>query len=354
MKKLDYVLLFTSLFLLGFGILILSGVSAVYSFQKFNITNYYLNRQLIAIVIGLIMAFFIYKIPFSFLKKIAFPLFIFSFFLIFLTIIPNIGTQIGGARRWINLGFISFQPIELLKLTFILYLSIWLTSKKEKVLIPFLIILSFISLILYIQKDFSSCFIIISTALVIYFITRKSFLENIIVWAIIGLVFFTFLLSGFRIDRFLSHQGITNDPIGIGFQSLQAKITIGSGGFWGKGIGSSSQKLYLPHSMSDSIFAIIAEEGGFFFSFLIILLFFIFFYRSIFLAKKNGNKTYQLIIIGISTWFLTQALIHIGAMSGLIPITGIPLPLISYGGSHIMVELMALGLVFGILKSSKK
>ncbi len=354
MKKNDYILISCCLFLLAFGVLVLSGISSVLSSQKFGITNYYLNRQLIAITLGLIIAFVIYKLPFSFIKKIAFPAFLFSIFLMVLTVLPNIGTQIGGARRWISLGFISFQPVELLKLTVILYLSIWLTSKKEKIIIPFLVVLSFLSLIMYIQRDFSSFFVIIFTALVLYFLVRKSFLENIIVWAMILLVIACFLLTGFRIERFLTYTGSIDDPMGAGFQSIQAKITVGSGGFWGTGIASSHQKLYLPHSMSDSIFAIIAEEGGFFFGFLVILAFFIFFYRSVYLAKKNNNKTYQLIITGIALWFLVQALIHIGSMIGIIPITGIPLPLISYGGSHIMVELIALGLLFNVLKSSKK
>ncbi len=354
MKRLDYLLIFSIFCLLGIGLLILSGVSAVFSWRQFGTTSYFFNKQLIAIIGGLIFGFIIYKTPINFLKKLALPAFLGSLFLMFLTIIPNIGVQIGGARRWLNLGFVIFQPAELLKLTFIFYLGTWLSNKKEKTLLPFLAMLFLISLALYLQRDLSTFFIVVFIALVMYFIARKSLLENIGIWAGIILVVFFFLQTSYRLERIFSFFNLNNDPLGSGFQGIQALITVGSGGFLGRGLGFSSQKMLLPHSMSDSIFAIIAEEGGFLFSFLVLFFFFVLFWKCFSLAKQIKNKGNQLIIIGIGTWFLIQTLIHVCAMIGYLPVTGVPLPLISYGGSHIFVELMAIGLMFGILKYSKK
>ncbi len=354
MKKVDYLLFSIVLALLGIGILILSGVSAVYSFRDYGTTSYYLNRQLFFIVGGLILAFIVYKIPLKTLKKMAFPAFLISIFLMFLTLLPGLGIEMGGARRWFNLGIITFQPAELLKLTLIFYLANWLPSKKEKIFLPFIVIVFFVSLSLYLQRDLSTFVIIIAIALTLYFLARKSLWENIGIWAGVASIVYFFTQTEYRWERILTLLGLSEDILGAGFQAHHVFISIGSGGFWGRGLGFSSQKFLVPHAMSDSIFAIIAEEGGFIIAFLVLFLFFLFFWRCFNLAKKNKDRSIQLIIIGIGVWFLIQALINTGAMTGVLPITGVPLPLISYGGSHILMELVALGLLFNVLKFSKK
>ncbi len=354
MKKADYTLLSIIFALIGLGLLFLSGISAIYSFRQFGTTTYYLNRQLISIVLGIIIAFTIYKIPFSFLKKLAFPGFLFTIFLNFLIMIPKIGIEIGGARRWLNLGFATIQPAELLKIAFIFYLAVWLSNKKDKTILPFFIIIFLVSFILYLQSDLSTFFIIIFISLTMYFLARKSLIENFFIWLIASGTVFLFLISPYRLNRLLVFLGITSDPLGSSYQIYHSLITIGSGGFFGRGLGFSIRNSLIPHPMSDSIFAIIAEEGGFFMGFLVLFLFLALFWQLLSLVKKNNNKCYQLILIGIAVWFLLQSLIHISSMIRIAPVTGVPLPLISYGGSHIIAEFIAIGLVFNVLKNNKK
>jgi len=366
----DYTLAIVVIVLLIFGVLILSSVSAVFSQEKFGKSTYYFIHQMIwGVGIGFLFGFIAFKIPLSFFKKGAgFFLFV-NLALMVLVFIPGLAIISGGAPRWINFGFFTFQPSELLKLAFIIYLSAWLanrtskkTLKKDKrnwsfTLLPFLFILGFIGLLLHFQSDASTLALIIAVGILLYFLSNTPLWHTLLLSSIaVGGFLFLITFTSYRINRVWVLLGLIKDPMGLGYQIKQALITIGSGGIFGLGLGMSNQKFggFLPQTMSDSIFAVFAEEAGFVGSFVLISLFLIFLWRSFKIAKNSRDKFSQFFCIGISSWICLQAFINIGAMIGILPLTGIPLPFIGYGGSHIVAELIGIGILLNISKHTKK
>ncbi len=358
----DYSLAIVVAVLLILGILVLANVSAVFSQEKFGKTTYYLSHQIIyGLFLGILLGFIAFKIPLSRFKKWAWPLVLLNLILMLLVFIPGIGIVSGGAPRWLNLGFVSFQPSEFLKLGFILYLSAWLTSWTKKnshkktggvfTLIPFLIIAGVIIFLLSCQSDISTLGVIICVALLMYF-SATTPLWHIILMASIfsGVMLALITVASYRMERILVFLGMKSDPIGIGYQIEQALITVGSGGIFGLGLGASKQIDFLPQTMSDSIFAIYAEETGFIGSLVLIFLFLFFLWRAFKIVKKSSDKFSQILAIGISSWICIQAFVSIGAMIGILPLTGIPLPFISYGGSHLIVELIGVGILLNVAR----
>ena len=366
MKKnsFDKYLFFTALILLVFGILFLSGVSAIFSQQETGKSSYYFFHQIIwGIIPGAILGFIFFKINLGILKKGSFLIVLAGIFLMVLVFIPGLGIISGGAPRWLNMGgLISFQPSEFLKLFFIFYLSALLekyTDKKTKnwssVLIAFLIIIGVVSLLLVLQSDVSTLGIIAVTGIIMYFSASTPVWHSLLIILISVGSFFVFIItSPYRLKRFQVLLGIIKDPMGLGYQIKQILITVGSGGVFGIGLGGSSQKFgFVPQTMSDSIFAIIAEETGFVGSAVLIILFLFFLWRGFVISKKAKDGFLQLLAVGITSWISIQALVNIGAMIRILPLTGIPLPFISYGGSHLLVELAAVGILLNISRSDK-
>jgi cell division protein FtsW len=356
-KKVDLLFLFLFLFLLFFGFLILLSASFYAGKKYFNDPFYYLKHQfLFGGLGGLLLGIFLYIIPTKALKKLSFFLFLFSLFLVSLTFIPGIASPVNKAYRWINIFGFSFQPVELLKLTFILYLASWLESKTRKktaYFIPFLFLLAIISLFLLAQPNFSALILLFGISLSLFFLAKTPLYQTFL---ILGLALISFLpllkLAPYRMKRILTFLNPQLDPYGISYHVLQSKVAIGSGGIFGKGIGLSEEKLgLLPHPFSDSIFAVFAEEFGFLGSCFLLILFLIFFLRIYQIAQDQTDHFKKLVLFGIMIWFLLQTTIHIGALCGLLPLTGIPLPFISYGGSHLMFEIAA---SFLVLKFSRE
>ena len=371
--KPDYFLLGIIVALVILGVLILASVSASFSQEKTGSPYSILLHQLIyGLIPGLILGFIAFRMPLSFFKKWAFLLILINIFLLALVFAPKIGMTLGGASRWLNLGIISFQPSELLKIIFILYLAAWLSrrnsssasavSKKteygrnfnEKSFLPFLIVIGIVSLILILQPDISTLGIIVLTALAMYFIAYTPIWQTFfIVLAGIGGLIALVKFEPYRFNRLLVFLKPGTDPMGIGYQMKQVLITVGSGGIWGVGLGMSHQKFgFLPQSIGDSIFAIFAEETGFIGALILIFLFLIFAWRGFIVAKNAKDKFSQLLVSGITAWITLQALINIGSMTGLLPLTGIPLPFISYGGTALAVELAAMGILLNISRKN--
>jgi len=357
----DYVLFGVVVILVVLGILILASVSASLSQEKFGTTYYFLNHQLLfGLIPGLILAFLAFRIRLDFLKKWAPILLLINLILLVMVFLPKIGAGAGGAIRWLSIGPISFQPAEFLKLTFILYLAAWLTSrtKKEKTFsqtfIAFLIVMGLISLLLIFQPDISTLVLIVLVAVLMYFLAATPLWHSILIILIgAGGLFSLIKLAPYRTARLLVFFQPGTDPMGIGYQIKQALIAIGSGGIFGLGLGMAGQRLgFLPQSISDSIFAIMAEETGFIGSLILISLFLIFLWRGFKIGKKGGDKFSQLAAIGISSWIVIQAFINVGSMTGLLPLTGIPLPFISYGGSALVTELIGVGILLNISKNT--
>ena len=376
-KRFDYIFVGVVIGLIISGILILAIVSAPFSLPKFNTTYYFLIHQIVCgLIPGLALAIIFFKIPLDFLKKIALILFILNLIVLTFVFLPKIGFSSGGASRWINLGKVTFQPSEFLKLTFILYLSAIIKkqstqssndqslkrkplSKKrkkhydfKKTLIPFLFFVGIISLILISQPDISTLGIIVFIALLIYFGGGAPIWHSIIiVLAAASGVISLIKIAPYRLSRFLVFLKPEIDPMGIGYQIKQSLIAVGSGGIRGLGIGMSAQKVtFLPHPMSDSIFAVFAEETGFVGCCILISLFLIFLWRGLRISKNSQDKFAQLVALGICSWIVLQAFISIGSLIGILPLTGIPLPFISYGGSHLVAELIGIGILLNISK----
>lgn len=365
-KSPDYILIAVVSLIIALGLFVLASVSALKSQELTGYAYYFFFQQLLlGFLPGMIIAFIFFKIPLSLIKKYSLPILGATLFLVSLVFIPQLGEGTRGAVRWIDLGFISFQPAEILKLTFILYLASWLAKRSIKkvknrslgeTFFPFIIISAIVGSTLMAQPDISTLGVILIVALIMYFSANTPLWHTItFLFAGAGMLFALVKFSPYRLRRI---QGMINpdlDPLGITYQIRQALIAVGSGGLSGVGFGMSYQKFgFLPFPMTDSIFAIFAEESGFLGSFLLIVLFLLLFWRGFVIAKKSNSQFVKLISIGISSWFFIQAFINIGSMTGLMPLTGIPLPFISYGKSHIIAEMAGLGILLNASKNEKK
>ncbi len=372
-KHINYSLLIVSTVLLTFGVLFLATLSAIASLNAFGNTNYYLFHQLVAVGIGIIAGFCMYKISLDWLKKLALPLLILNLLLLASVFIPLLGSKFWGASRWISIGFITLQPSEFLKITAILYLSAFLSTKFSEnvkrgfmaaakksyqngihVFLPFVFLLLTINGLLFLQKDLSTMSIVAGSLIAIYFIAGTPLWHTALLFVsgIAGALLLV-KIEPYRVQRFLVFLHPETDVLGIGYQLKQSLLAIGSGGIFGKGLGMSTQKFgFLPSSMADSIFAIIGEELGIIGCVLLILLFIFFFWQCVRIAKSSTDKFSKLTVVGICTWILSQAFMNIASTLGIFPLAGIPLPFFSYGGSHIIAELIAIGLLLNISKNT--
>lgn len=357
----DYILLGIIGFLLIFGLVILASVSAPISLQKFGNTYYFLNHQIIyGLIPGLILGFLAFRINLSLIKKWAPLLLLGNIFLLAMVFVPGIGLKIEGATRWISLGPLSFQPSELLKLTFIFYLAAWLAgraikeNKPNQTFLVFITICGLFALALIFQPDISTLGVIAFTALIMYFASRTPFWHTLLMLFLGGgSLLLLAVLSPYRANRLMVFLNPEADPMGIGYQLKQSLIAIGSGGVAGTGLGIGIQKFgFLPQPVSDSIFAVFSEETGFVGSFFLILLFLLFLWRGFKISKEAKDGFSQLVALGITSWITLQAFVNIGAMIGVLPLTGIPLPFISYGGSALAVGLIGMGILLNISKKS--
>ncbi|MDD4661698.1 MAG: FtsW/RodA/SpoVE family cell cycle protein [Candidatus Pacebacteria bacterium] len=344
-------LLISSVLFIIIGILTIATASTPFAINEGLSPNYYFVHQLICgFLPGIILGIIAFLIPLNFFKKYAFWFFVLSYLFMFTVFIPGIGINEGGASRWINLFGFSFQPSELLKITSILYLGALFSSEKiKKPFINFIVAMILIFFALYMQSDLSTLVTIFTVSIAIFFSANTKLREMAIILSG-GLISFLalILLSPYRMERVMTLLNPLEDVSGDGYQINQSLISIGSGGLNGSGLGLSAQKLgFIPESMSDSIFTIYAEELGFLgCAFLIITLAVFAIYA--FNVAKKANLFGRLLSIGIITWLVVQTFINIGAMTGIIPVTGIPLPFLSYGGSHLIVELIALGFLLNV------
>ena len=357
-KGIPNVTLFVTMILLMImGVLALATSSTPISLKITNNPNYYLFHQLLwGLLPGLAFGFIAFKIPLHSIKKWSFLIFVFSIILMLLVFIPSLSRTELGATRWLDFGFINFQPSEILKLATILYLAAILNSEKDrKKFTAFFIVLALICSILVLQKDMGTLIVIFTIMIAMFFCSKTPFKQTAVIVLLVVLGFGGLILATpYRFQRVLSFLHPGTDPLGTGYHINQALISVGSGGLAGSGLGLSVQKFgFVPQSISDSIFAIFAEEVGFIGSSILVALFLAFFFMTFSLGKRTNDEYLRLISIGIGSWFIIQALVNIGAMIGLVPLTGIPLPFISYGGSHLCMELLACGILLNISKHAK-
>ena len=363
MNKPDYKFLgiFGAIVLIGLAVL--ASASAVEGVERFEDGYYFLKHQLINGVLPGIVLFFIFsKIDYHLIKKVApIALGITVFFLV-LVLIPGIGVSFGGARRWINVfGLFNFQPSEIIKITFLVYLASWLSAKKDDIkktkdiFITFVFSLGIVSMLLMMEPDLGTLSVIIAFSFVMYFVAggKLSHIGIFLGIMAIGLALMI-LIEPYRFDRFSVFLHPELDPKGIGYHVNQAMMAVGSGGVFGLGYGHSRQKYnFLPEVTSDSIFAIMAEELGLIVVIGILFLFLNFLLRGINIARSAHDDFGKLLGVGIVAWIGYQTLAHIGANIALVPLTGVPMPFFSYGGTALASLFAAIGIMANISKNGR-
>ena len=362
-KKSDRIFLYIILALLVFGLIMIASAGISYSRTRFGDSYYFFKRQFFnGFLPGLVILYITQKINYNFWKKISFPLFAASIVFLILVFVPGFGSKIYGASRWVQLGTFSFQPSEMLKFSLIIYLAAWLESQREKVkdffdgLIPFLAIIAFVGFLLIKQPDMGTLGVTIFIAMSIFFVSGSKISHMFLIGAAGVIAFFSLIkLESYRMDRFLVFLHPELDPRGVGYQINQALLAIGSGGIFGLGLGHSLQMFnYLPEPVGDSIFAIIGEELGLLGAVLLVALFVALAMRGMRIAKQAPDCFSRLVVTGVICWIIFQAFINIAAVTGLIPLTGVPLPFISYGGTSIIFLMAAAGVVLNISKYTNK
>lgn len=359
----DKKLLFTVFALTVFGLIMIASAGIVYSQTRFGDQYYFFKHQLFyGIIPGIAVLYFFQKINYHYWKKVSALFFLASLALLILVFIPGIGTEVYGASRWIQLGPFSFQPSEMMKLAIIIYLAAWLESKGwSRVrdffegLLPFLAILALVGFLIIKQPDAGTLGIIILTSMAIYFIAgaKISHMLSLIIAGFASLIILI-KIAPYRLNRLIVFLNPETDIRGIGYQINQALLAIGSGGILGLGLGHSRQKFsYLPEPVGDSIFAIIGEELGLIGAGFLIMLFIALTFRGLKITRNAPDNFGKLAAGGITCWITVQAFINIAAISGIIPLTGVPLPFISYGGTSLVFLMAGVGILLNISKQVK-
>ena len=362
-RSFDRILLTIVLLLVTAGFFIFSSASlGLLSREGASFSSVALNQVLFGIIGGLIALFFTSSIHYRVWRKYAFYIFLITIGLTLLVFIPGLGLSHGGAKRWVILGSFSFQPAELLKIGFIIYVATWLSGMRSHIksflkgTLPFIGILAIMGTILLLQPD-TDTFLIMSAAGVAMFITAGGRIRDVVGLAITGLILITLLAFSrpYVMDRITTFFDPSIDPQGSSYQINQSLIAVGSGNIIGRGFGQSIQKFeYLPEPIGDSIFAVYAEEFGFVGSSILILLFAAFTFRGYRVASHARDFFGMLLVVGFITLIVTQTFLNMAAMVALAPLSGLPLPFISHGGTALLATLAAVGIVLNVSKYQRR
>lgn len=347
-KKGDRLLFFLPLALTLFGLFMIFSASSIAALRDFNDKFYYLKHQGVWVLAGFFLFFFFSRLNLEILKKYSFLGLLISLLLLVLVLIPGIGIEVYGGRRWLELAGFRLQPAELAKLSLVVYFSNLFERKKD--IIQFATITGLVLLLVMLEPDLGTVVIIATIAFCLYFVAgapMKEIGKLIAAGFIIGpLLIFT---SPYRKQRLLTFLNSSIEIEGASYHIRQILIALGSGGIFGRGLGQSRQKfLFLPEVTTDSIFAIIAEEFGFVGASILVLLFALLVARGLKVAFVTKDTFPKLLVTGIIVCIGVQAVINLGAMVALVPLTGVPLPFISYGGSSLLICLSGMGIVYNV------
>jgi cell division protein FtsW len=357
-KHIDFYLLGAIIFLTVFGILMIYNASSVIAFRDFNDKYYYFKEQLIWMILGyaslVFFSFVDYKIYYTF----ALPILLAAIGMLLAVFIPGLGIHTLGASRWINLGFTSLQPAEFVKLSLAIYLSAWFSKqeKEKERFMSFVLLLGLVFLLIMLQPDMGTASIVLFEGMIVYFLSggnMKQFL--LLVPAVVVGGFALIKLSPYRAARLAAFFGAHQSVGDTSYHVKQILIALGSGGLMGVGLGNSLQKYaYLPENVTDSIFAIIAEELGLIGGMFLVGIY-IFIISRGFIIAMNSKDNFGKLLAGALTAFLgIQVVVNLAAMTALIPLTGVPLPFISYGGSALIVDLGAVGMLLNISRHANR
>lgn len=340
--------------------LTITGLVAVYSasfvigLAQFSNSDHFIIRQAMWAVLGGALLVVAMRFDYHVLRRLAVPIMALTLMLLTFTLI--VGTEAGGAQRWLTFGSFSLQPAEFTKLSVIIYLAAWLNSRGDNLrsfehgLLPFIVIISAIGLLLMLQPDLGTTGIILAITVTMFWAAGATFLQMSALLLSGGIAVVALaLIEGYRLDRFSAFVSAESDPLGSGFQTLQSLIALGNGGPTGLGLGASRGKFfYVPESHTDGIFAILGEELGLVATSAVVILFVTLMLKGYQIARRAPDQFGFLLATGITTWIVVQAFVNIGGITRVIPLTGVPLPFLSYGGSALAAVLLAAGVLASI------
>ncbi len=355
----DRVLVFVAISIIALGLLMVTSASMVISEKLYNQPFHYLIRQAIYLSMGLILALSVLRTPISMWQRISAPLIIGSIFLLLLVLIPGVGRTVNGSTRWLNLGFVRIQVSEIVKLAVVIYLAGYIVrhhdtlQKKFGSFIRPLILLGMIAALLLLQPDFGASVVIMMTAMGMLFLAGVRLWQFLSILGLVGAAVVVLAISSpYRLERLTTFLNPWANPYASGYQLTQALIAFGRGGWFGVGLGESVQKLfYLPEAHTDFLFAVLAEELGILGAFVVILLFTILVWHGFVIARRAlrvGDYFAGYLTFGLSLWLGLQAIINIGVSSGVLPTKGITLPLMSAGGSSMLINCVVLALILRV------
>lgn len=352
----DFVLLVLTLTLVSFGTVMIYSSSSIMALDRFKDGQFFLKKQLLFFLCGILVMLLMQKVPYAYLEKLAYPGLIVSFLLLVLVLIPHVGVKVGGARRWLRLGPFSLQVAEIAKLAIIVYLSAYLAKRQHQtldfvqgVIISLAPVVPLVVLVL-LQPDLGTSIIMGALALFMLFIggIRLKYILSVFALALPAVVWLM-VSKSYRLNRLKVFLDPWQDPQNTGFQIVQSLLSFGSGGAFGVGVGDGMQKLfYLPEPHTDFILAVIAEESGFVGVITVIVLFAFFIYRGFMIAFKCKDRFASLLAAGLTVLIGTEAIINIAGVMGLIPLKGLALPFLSYGGSSLIMSMLAVGILLSI------
>lgn len=320
------------------------------------------NQIFFGLFLGAILLVWFSKIPYAFWKKNSVYIFIFSLVLTALVFAPHIGFEYGGAKRWLLLGPLTFQPAEFLKFGVVLFLAAWFSSVKTKIgtfrwgFLPLVAVIGLAGVLLLLQPDTGTFLVILAASMSVFLVAggRWRHLAMLIAGLLAGATVLIFTRP-YLMDRVMTFLDPSRDPTGSGWQIQQALIAVGSGGVFGRGFGQSIQKFnFLPEPIGDSIFAVAAEEFGFIGAIALIALFVFFLLRGLHIARRAPDNFSGLLVTGIVTMIVAQSFLNIAALIGVMPLTGLPLIFVSHGGSALLIALAEIGIVLGISRYQKR
>ena len=360
MKKFDYKLFITVIILSIFGAIMIYSSSHIWANYKFNDGFKYLKNQGVFLILGIILMYFLSKVDYNFYKKKANAIIFICFLLLVLVLIPGIGVVRNGSRSWFGLGGFGIQPSEAAKIGLVIFVSKYLSnnysimSNIKKGVFPIIFIIGIFFLLIMLEPDFGTAMVITISLIAMIFISKVklSFFLKIGILGLIGIVSLI-IIAPYRMARIVSFLNPWSDPLGSGFQIIQSLYAIGPGGLFGLGFGNSIQKhFYLPEPQTDFIFSIISEELGFLGVLIVSTLFFIIFYRSIKISLKTKDLFGKYLAFGLSFSIIFQTILNLCVVVGIVPVTGVTLPFLSYGGSSLLVSMASIGIILNISRNN--
>lgn len=355
-KSPDFIIFFSIITLLGIGIVMVFSASAISAHFHYKDSYYFLKRQLIWALAGLILMVVFMQIDYRIWRKWARPAFFGTLALLVLVLVPGVGKVVNGARRWIDLKFFALQPSELIKLTMVLYMGDSLTRQQDRItnfskgLLPHLAMLVFVFGLILMEPDLGTALAISGTVFLMFFAAgaKLSHLGSLVATGVLGIIG-AIIAEPYRMRRITAFMDPWQDPLDTGYHIIQSLYALGSGGLFGLGLGRSREKfLYLPEPHTDFIFAILGEELGFIGTVTIIALFFLLAWRGYKVAISAPDAFGSILAAGLTTVISLQAMMNIAVVTASMPVTGIPLPFISYGGSALLFTMIGVGILLNI------